>query len=425
MKRIVHYVNQFFAGLGGEESAGSAAGCAGRGSGRSGSACCSRLLGEGAAVVATVHCGDDHFSENEDEATARLLELVKEAEPDLLFAGPAFGSGRYGLACAGVCRAVGAELGIPVLTAMSPSNPGADLIRRDLPVVATGESSGDMRAALEALGRRHREAPHRRYRGAGQRGRVCFPAAAAGTRGCPSARPSGPWTCCWPSSPAGPWRRRSRCRRSRRWRRRRVSATLGTRRSRWSPPAASFRAATRTASSRTCPPTSVPTTSRARSTSPADDFESVHGGFFTAAVNDDPNRLIPLDVLRDAVRDGSLGGLHEYFYSTTGNGTPVETAAEMAQEYCVIAGGGQGRRGHTHLGLRDLHSLRRSDGKGTGKSGHPHGARDQSGVGVGEHRGQADHVGTRHSPRVRRSLPSMRKRSGGCGGGWWSRRWRC
>ena len=33
MKRIVHYVNQFFAGVGGEESAGTPAGCAGRGGG--------------------------------------------------------------------------------------------------------------------------------------------------------------------------------------------------------------------------------------------------------------------------------------------------------------------------------------------------------------------------------------------------------
>ena len=64
----------------------------------------------------------------------------------------------------------------------------------------------------------------------------------------------------------------------------------------------------------------------------ADEFESVHGGFFTEAVNEDPNRLIPLDVLRDAVREGSLGALHEYFYSTTGNGTPIETAASMARD---------------------------------------------------------------------------------------------
>ena len=136
MKRIVHYLNQFFAGQGGEESAGLPPGAleGAVGPGR----LLQTLLGEGAGIVATVYCGDDHFAENEEEATARLLEIVKAAKPDLLFAGPAFGSGRYGLACAGVCRAVGAELGIPVLTAMSPSNPGADLIRRDIPVVATG-----------------------------------------------------------------------------------------------------------------------------------------------------------------------------------------------------------------------------------------------------------------------------------------------
>ena len=109
MKRIVHYVNQFFAGLGGEESAGLAPGYleGATGPGR----LLQSLLGEGAGIVATVYCGDDHFSENEEEATARLLELIATAKPDLLFAGPAFGSGRYGLACAGVCRAAARSSG--------------------------------------------------------------------------------------------------------------------------------------------------------------------------------------------------------------------------------------------------------------------------------------------------------------------------
>ena len=168
MKRIVHYVNQFFAGLGGEESASLAPGHleGAVGPGR----LLQSLLGEGAGIVATVYCGDDHFSENEEEATARLLELIATAKPDLLFAGPAFGSGRYGLACAGVCRAASAELGIPVLTAMALSNPGADLIRREIPVVRTGESSGDMRDALERSAGLDREDPDRRERGSGQRG---------------------------------------------------------------------------------------------------------------------------------------------------------------------------------------------------------------------------------------------------------------
>ena len=264
MKRIVHYVNQFFAGLGGEESAGSPPGAleGAAGPGR----LLQSLLGEGAGIVATVHCGDDHFSENEEEATARLVELVAAAKPDLLFAGPAFGSGRYGLACAGVCRAVGAELGIPVLTAMSPSNPGADTIRSEIPVVGTGESSGDMRAAVEASavvivkmltgetvapGSEEALIP----RGGRWNTRVSKRAAERAVDLLLAKLSGGPMET---EIPLPSFQEVEPAPGSRTW---------GTRRSRWSPPAASCPGATRTASSRTCPPTSAATTLRAGSTS--------------------------------------------------------------------------------------------------------------------------------------------------------------
>ena len=329
MKRIVHYVNQFFAGQGAEESAGAPPGVleGAVGPGR----LLQSLLGEGAAVAATVHCGDDHFSENEEEATARLLALVKAARPDLLFAGPAFGSGRYGLACAGVCRAVGGELGIPVLTAMSPANPGADIIRGAIPVVLTGESSADMRAAIEA------SAPLIVRLLTGE-------TVAPGSEECLLPR-------------GGRWNTRV----SRRAAERAVDLLL-TKLSGSPleteiplPPFQEVAAAPGIPDLGHAKIALVTTGGLVPRGNPdgiksylsthfgayhveskqhlaADEFESVHGGFFTAAVNEDPNRLIPLDVLRDAVREGSVGGLHEYFYSTTGNGTPVETAADMARD---------------------------------------------------------------------------------------------
>lgn len=328
MKRIVHYVNQFFAGLGGEESAGLVPGHleGATGPGR----LLRTLLGEGAGIVATVYCGDDHFSENEEEATARLLELIAAAKPDLLFAGPAFGSGRYGLACAGVCRAVSAELGIPVVTAMALSNPGADLIRRELPVVRTGESSGDMRAALE--------------QSAGLIARIL-----TGETVAPGSEEG--------LIRGGRWNTRA----SRRAAERAVDLLLaklaGGPMETEIPlpaleevePAPGIRdlghAKVALVTTGGLVPRGNPDGIKSYLSThfgaygveskehlTADDYESVHGGFFTAAVNEDPNRLIPLDVLRDAVREGSLGGLHEYFYSTTGNGTPIETAADMARD---------------------------------------------------------------------------------------------
>ncbi len=329
MKRIVHYVNQFFAGLGGEEGAGTPPGTleGALGPGR----LLQNLLGEGAAIVATVHCGDDHFSENEEEATARLLELVKAAEPDLLFAGPAFGSGRYGLACAGVCRAVGAELGIPVLAAMSPSNPGADLIRRDIPVVGTGESSGDMRAALEAsvplivkLLTGEDVAPGSEEgllpRGGRWNTRVSKRAAERAVDLLLAKVGGGPMET---EIPLPPFQEVAPAPGIRDLGHARIAlVTTGGLVPRGNPDGIKSYLSTHFGAYGV----------ESKEHLAADEFESVHGGFFTAAVNEDPNRLIPLDVLRDAVRDGSLGGLHEYFYSTTGNGTPVETAADMARD---------------------------------------------------------------------------------------------
>ena len=335
MKRIVHYVNQFFAGVGGEESAGAPPGVleGAVGPGR----LLQSLLGEGAGIVATVHCGDDHFSENEEEATARLTEIVKAAEPDLLFAGPAFGSGRYGLACAGVCRAVGAELGIPVLTAMSPSNPGADSIRRDLPVVQTGESSADMRAAIEAsaavivklltgdtvapgsedgLMPRGGRWNTRVSRRAAERAVDLLLAKLAGGA-METEIPLPPFQEVAPA-PGIEDLGRAKI----------ALVTTGGLVPRGNPDGIKSYLSTHFGAYHI----------ESRDNLAGDEFESVHGGFFTAAVNEDPNRLIPLDALRDAVRDGSLGALHEYFYSTTGNGTPVETAAGMARDIAASLG---------------------------------------------------------------------------------------
>ena len=329
MKRIVHYTNQFFAGVGGEERAGASPGVleGAVGPGR----LLQSLLGEGADVVATVYCGDDHFSENEEEATARLLELVKAAEPDLLFAGPAFGSGRYGLACAGVCRAVGAELGIPVLTAMSPSNPGADAIRRDIPVVETGESSGDMRAAIEAsaplivkLLTGETVAPGSEEgllsRGGRWNTRASIPAAERAVDLLLAKLAGGPMET---EIPLPPFQEVAAAPGIRDLGHAKIAlVTTGGLVPRGNPDGIKSYLSTHFGAYHL----------ESKEHLVADEFESVHGGFFTAAVNEDPNRLIPLDVLRDAVREGSLGGLHEYFYSTTGNGTPVETAADMARD---------------------------------------------------------------------------------------------
>jgi len=100
--RIVHYLNQFYAGLGGEDAAGIGPrvldGTVGPGR------LLAQLLADEHQIVATIVCGDDYAASN-TAVTAELLGMARSAGAELLVAGPAFGSGRYGLVCARLAAA--------------------------------------------------------------------------------------------------------------------------------------------------------------------------------------------------------------------------------------------------------------------------------------------------------------------------------
>jgi glycine reductase len=61
-------------------------------------------------------------------------------------------------------------------------------------------------------------------------------------------------------------------------------------------------------------------------------YVSVHAGFDTTFANQDPNRLVPLDAVRELESEGKVGRLHDTFYTTTGVDTPVATAVKFGQE---------------------------------------------------------------------------------------------
>lgn len=147
--KVIYYVNQFFGQIGGEEQAGIAPTfkeeTIGPALGFNG-----LLKGEG-EVIGTIICGDNYFNENTEEALEFIMNIIKDRKPDIVVAGPAFNAGRYGMACAGVANAVIDRLNIPVVTGMYEENPGVEACKSKTIVVKTANSAAGMRQALPVM----------------------------------------------------------------------------------------------------------------------------------------------------------------------------------------------------------------------------------------------------------------------------------
>ena len=142
---VVHYLNQFFGGIGGEEQAYAPVqvkeGPVGPGR------ALQAALGDRATVVRTIVAGDNYFTEEVDDAKAAVVEILGRVKPDMVIAGPAFDAGRYGLACAEVCR-LAQDMGIPAVTGMFPDNAGMLTYRREILAVSTGNDLSEMAQVL-------------------------------------------------------------------------------------------------------------------------------------------------------------------------------------------------------------------------------------------------------------------------------------
>ena len=127
--RCLHYLNQFFGQVGGEEEANFPLvfkeGAVGPG------AVLERALGNEGKVVGTIISGDNYFIENKDLALKEIEAVLDKVKPNLVITGPAYGAGRYGLACADVCR-LAQKKGISAVTSMSADNPGVLEYGREL-----------------------------------------------------------------------------------------------------------------------------------------------------------------------------------------------------------------------------------------------------------------------------------------------------
>jgi glycine reductase len=147
--RVVHYLNQFFAQFGGEEKAdigpGFKDGPIGPGRALQGA------LGQEGEVVATCFCGDNYFAEHLEEATEELLRQMASFKPQLLIAGPAFESGRYGVACGAIGHAAQERLNIRAVAGMDAENAGTGLYRKKVYIVDSGSSVMRMAPVIQRM----------------------------------------------------------------------------------------------------------------------------------------------------------------------------------------------------------------------------------------------------------------------------------
>ncbi len=327
--KVIHYINQFYAGIGGEEKADYQPeireGVVGPGMALKGA-----FKGE-AEVVATVICGDSYFASNMDEATAKILDMMRKYQPDAFIAGPAFNAGRYGTACGAMCAAVAKEFNIPVISGMYPENPGVEMYKKSAWIVETPDNAIGMRKAVpamaklalkllkgEAVGKPSEEG----YIERGVRKNIfydklaaerCVDMFVAKLKGEPfETEYKMPVFDRVPPQPAV---------------KDMAHATIAL-----------------VTSGGICPKGN-PDHIEASSASKFGEYDitgvmdltsethcTAHGGYDATYADQDADRVLPVDVLRDLEREGVIGKLHNKFYATVGNGTSVANAKKFGAE---------------------------------------------------------------------------------------------
>lgn len=326
--RVVHYLNQFFGGMGGEEKAD--VGCSVKPGAVGPGNAIQNALGDKGEVVATIICGDNYFVERTEGATEEILRLVRSYQPNMVIAGPAFNAGRYGVACGEVCKTVQDKLGIPAVTAMYEDNPGVELYKKDIYIVKSADTARGMTdvtsrmvniagklVAHEKIGKPGEEGYFTRGfirneisdKTAAERAVNMLLAKITGQPFEPElALPKYDRV-----NPPAPLKELSSAKIA--------LVTDGGLVPKGNPDKIEARQATKFGSY----------SLKGLDTLSGEDYEGNHVGYDNSFVNEDPNRLVPVDVMRDLEKEGVIGKLNDTFYTTAGVATPPKSAKGMGQ----------------------------------------------------------------------------------------------
>ena len=324
-KKIVHYINQFFAGIGGEDKADykpeSRKGTVGPGMAFKGA------LGDDAEIVGTVICGDTYFAENMDKATDEILDMIKAFEPDAVITGPAFNAGRYGTAAGAVADAVQKRLGIPAISGMYKENPGADMYKKFVYMVPTEDNARGIKTAVPAMAKLVKEAMAGTIGSPEESGymprgvRVNFiqdrPGADRAVDMLVKKLKGEAFETEYPMPSfdrvePGPAIKDMK------------NATVAVVTSGGIVPKGN--------------PDHIESSSASKfgtysiagvQTADEEHYQTAHGGYDPTYANEDPNRVLPIDELREMEKQGVFKKLYDYFFTTVGNGTSIANAKKF------------------------------------------------------------------------------------------------
>lgn len=330
MKKTILYVNQFFGQIGGEDKADFEPEIR---EGLVGPAMELNKQLKGAEVTHTIICGDNFMGSNEKEAVERILGFLEDKEFDIFFAGPAFQAGRYGNACGVICKAVNEKFNVPVISSMHEENPGVDMFKKDVVIFPGGKSAAAMRKDITPMvkygekilaGEKLGTAEEEGYYVRGIRHQVWLedkkPAADRVVEMLIKKLKGEEFKTELPIPKldrvdiAAPIKDLSK-------------ATIALVTSGGIVPVENpdrIQSASATRWGRY----SVKGMDRLE----AGVFKTIHAGYDPAAADADPNVCVPLDALKAYEKEGKIGEVHEYFYTTVGTGTTQGEAARMAKE---------------------------------------------------------------------------------------------
>lgn len=334
-KKVIYYVNQFFGGIGGEDTADFEPEIR---EGQVGPAMAANAALEDAEVTHTIICGDNFMGSNTQEALDRIEKMLEDKEMDLFIAGPAFQAGRYGVACGNVCKMVGEKFGVPTLTSMNVENPGVDMFKGYTRMMSGHDAAAQMRkdmAAMMAVANkmlRGEELGTPEEEGMFHSGRRIEKfledtrentAAYRGVQMLIKKIKGEPYQTELEIPErdvvpiAEPIADLSKANIA--------MVTTGGIVPVDNPDRIQSASATRWGRYNIAGLDKLPNRE-------ANGYKTIHAGFDPAAADACPDVIMPIDAMRAYEKEGKIGKLHDYFYSTVGTGTTESEAARMAEE---------------------------------------------------------------------------------------------